>query len=271
MFCRIRRYSSSPPKSSLITMMIRKKVAAKSQLKKSTYRYRPQFSSCYQTSITDSSIGSSSGNNKQDDRYSSTSKCKYLYKYVLLLSNSFYTEALKECSNSRRIRHLIQLNRELANLSRQINTVAANDDDNDDAIDVGGNFVTVHVAGERYDTIMYAILSDIIIGALGNVSIYTEDWHRYYDVLRHCNRLSNKCNNLKNLLIVNAQIRQQDDIRRDSSSSSLLEMYDSRWIPATSDDSDLLPDMAAAADVAAAKQAKSLSASDKEIRSIDKL
>lgn len=71
----------------------------------------------------------------------------------------------------------------------------------------------------------------MMIAQLGNVSLYVDDPSKYNEVSDFCDTL-NLCINLQSLLPVIEQTKQWN-VNSKALSSTVLDLYDSRWLPMT--------------------------------------
>lgn len=71
---------------------------------------------------------------------------------------------------------------------------------------------------------------ELMVSCLGNVSVWVDDHHRYFHVLRDCDRMD-MCTNLFSLSSVIEQSQKSVSREVDATSSTYMDLYDSRWLP----------------------------------------
>lgn len=139
------------------------------------------------------------------------SECDRYHKHLFLATNSGYQDLLKECSVTIFLHDAVDLRRHLSNLP------------------INAAIVVVHTS--YHHKRLYVDIMKTMIARLGNVSLFADDRSKYHEVSDTCDAL-NMCTNLQSLLPVIEQTKQWNANTR-ALSSTILDLYDSRWLPMT--------------------------------------
>ncbi|XKL65709.1 hypothetical protein PGB90_009129 [Kerria lacca] len=145
----------------------------------------------------------------QFSKCQATSECDRYHKHLLLATTSIYQDLLKECSLTIFLHDAIDLSRHLSNTPL--------------------NAAIVIVHSRYFQRKLYLDIINIMVACLGNVSLYVDEAVHHLDVTEDCDRLD-VCTNLLSLSSVIQQSTKWNS-KAPAMSSTLLDLFDSRWLP----------------------------------------
>lgn len=138
-----------------------------------------------------------------------SSDCDRYHKHLLLATDSIYQDLLRECSLTIFLQDVVDLNYHLSRVPA--NTA----------------IIIVHTKYHQ-NRILFDIIN-IMITRLGNVSLYVDNQSKFNDVVDRCDSFEKTCINLLSLAPV---VEQNKNWKADQGiSSTMLDLYDSRWLP----------------------------------------
>lgn len=138
-----------------------------------------------------------------------SSDCDRYHRHLLLATDSIYEDLLKECSLTIFLQDVVDLNYHLSRIP--------------------ANIAIIIVHTKYRSTRLYFEIINVMITRLGNVSLYVDNQSQYDDVVNKCDNLEKTCTNLLSLAPV---VEQNKNWKSEHPvSSSMLDLYDSRWLP----------------------------------------